>query len=377
MTIAKKLAFIEKQKADLEAEAAILRQFPEDTNISMVFISNGTWHVNLGLSAGDMLQAFPPLNSKMELNHGNWEATPEDRPLDWEQPILGIWGHKSGVSWYHKLPSGLVVQMTASNTNIGFMEGYERRSEAHTYVWARVPAPSTTAKKLIPSDEQAEAWAKFAKAEDYNVLQRLFVNAVKSYVQNDRNVTFDMLPVPANADVMKIGDDVLQVLRCSGDFGPKETYPEGGINFSRIGQFWQSFDRAQAERLIAFAQSQRCNLERLDAAARADAFECAKQALRKLEATYLTSVADSPVNSVLTRWVQQETGYPIEVTVRTEMSGRIPGRYSLWLVLQKFHEHAELNVPAVYDKKGFSYQAPAFYEYVPNRGTFARQPSMA
>jgi len=373
MTIAKKLAYIEQQKADLDAEAAILREFADDTNIESLVRVSGVWRVTFGSGSRKMLQAFSPLNSKMEFRHGNWEATPEDRPLDWNQPILGIVGSKNGVSWYHKLPSGTVVHMTAPNVGMSGMEGYTMRTEAHTYVWARTPAPMTTVMKLMPTDEAFNAWADFQSAEGYNVVQRLFVNAIKSHVQHDRGVSFDMLPVPANADVMKIGDDVLQVLRCSGDFGPEETYPEGGFNFSRIGQFWQHFTRAQAERLIAFAQTQRCNLERLDAEVRAKACEAAKQALVKLQDSYLGAVADTPVAKVLERWVQQETGYPFEISIRSELYGRTPGRYSLWLTLQRFHEGAELNVPSVYDKNGFSFQAPSFFEYLPNNGSFSRE----
>jgi hypothetical protein len=380
MEIAQRLKEISRQKAELDAEAEILELLPQELDVSSLFCLHGDWHLNVRGDLPRILELLPPLNAKMEKADGSWRAYPEDKPLDWNQRILALRANRRGVEWHYKMSFGPILQVRAENAVLPVPEGYEvELSGAHHVVAVRKLQP-LPAFPVTPEDAWESAWDGFFEKEKYGAQQRMFANTLRVATSRNQEISMDMLPIPVGEEVLQVGDATLKVLRSGGDSGPAETVPATSpfYAFARIGRFWNAFTKEEAQRLVDFANTQRCYLVQCQEDFVKAGIAKAKAAIEKFQAEYMGSIANPPVASVLTRYVQEQTGYPVEVHICSDTPGiRNSRKEELWLHLCKWNERAWLVYPETYTATGFNFQNPAFYQYVPNNKGFSPAPALA
>jgi hypothetical protein len=372
MTIADRIQQIQKERTQLEQQLEFLTKLPADLPVELAYQFRGEWHVTLSGSAAAALEALPPSNAAVRLVDGCWQATPENRPLDWSQRILAIIGDKNGLSWYHYLPCATLVRVHVKSRLPQMPVGYELAPSVHNYVFVRQLAPLAQPLQENPESNWTAVWDAFFTQEGYNEKQKMFARILRHLSKTSQEVSFGMLPIPA-AGTLKVGDGELVVMT-AGTVGCTETLPEDSPfhAFRRIGNFWNSFTRAQAERLIEFANSMRTDLKQTEEDAVKVGLAQAVQAVAQFQDTYLQTVANAPDAAVLTRWVQEKTGYPVQVSIRGEINGcRYNGVYRLWIYLWRWNESAQITLPQTYQPQGFDWQNPPFYQYEPNAGKFA------
>lgn len=372
MTIAARIAEVQRRRADLDQELDLLEKLPSQAALSLVTRVRGTWHLYLTGPVQEALTQLPPSNARMSLDNGTWVAAPENRPLDWTQRVLAVHANRSGVLWSHFLEDGTLVHVHVEGAALPVPEGYERSSSVHSTVLMRKRQEPADCRKVLPSEEDARAWREFFDIEAYTHKQRAFGHVFKALASRGQPVSFEMLPVPA-ADTMALAGSTLHVLRAGG-YVPEST-PAGSPlhGLSSVGSFWSHFDRAQAERLVAFTAARSRDLETADAASVRVGIDAALAALAEFEQRYLHKPLASAITAdVLTNWVKDHTGYPVHVSLRSPVHFGGP-RYvqPIWVHLWKWNESATIRVPSnSYDPAGFDFQDPDFYEYEPNLGRF-------
>lgn len=369
MQISERIEQIRRSQAELQEELAFLATLPGGVEISTMFKLRGQWHINLQGNLQEMLALLPPANAKMTLRDGTWSATPENAPVNWEQRVLPLLQTKSGVSWYHYLADNECIAVKVEKAELPKLPGYTVLHSHHADVLGRtVVQPATPAKS--PEELDQDAWNEFYVAEGFTAHQLQFARQFHAAARYNRELTMDMLPIPAATSMEVAGESL--AIRHSGA-GPAETLPEHSQlrGLTRTGRFWDFFTKEQAARLIDFANTHRQEIQAMNAQAVKEALERAKQSLANFEAQHLQSaIADAPDSEVLTLWVQKETGLPVSVSLRDTYS-RSYGVHETWLSLWRFHESGKLTVPTtVYDPAGFSFENPPFYEYEGNAGQF-------
>lgn len=366
MEIAQRLKEISRIKAELDAEAEILELLPRELNVSSLFRISGNWHLNVKGQLPRLLELLPPVNARMSMVDGSWQAYPEDKPLDWNQRALALRSDKNGVEWHYKMSFGPILSVKAESARLPVPEGYEVAPGVHNAVAVRKLQP-LAAFVATPEESWQTVWEDFFKKEQYGARQRMFACAIRVASSRDQEITMEMLPIPAGGDTMQIGDATLEVLRSANDTGPAETTPEGSpFYLARIGHFWRAFSKDQAQRLVDFCNAQRCDLKKRQEAYVQEGIAKAKEAIAKFQAEYMGSIANYPEASVLTRYVQEQSGYPVSVAIRSNLRGHVNREISLWLHLCKWNIDASLTHPEVYSPTGFDFHDPVFYQYQPN-----------
>lgn len=369
MKIAERIDQIQRSQAELQEELALLVKLPSGVEISTMFRLRGQWHINLLGDVRAALELLPPVNAKMELRDGTWAATPENAPVNWTQRVLPLLQISSGVSWYHYLDDSECITVKVEKATLPAVPGYAVLHSHHAEVLARiVRQPATPAKS--PEELDQAAWHAFYDAEQFTARQLQFARQFHAAARFNRELTMDMLPVPA-ATTMEVAGASFAI--CHSSVGPVDTVPADSPlhALARTGRFWNFFTKEQATRLVDFANAHRQDIETANTQAVKEAFERAKQSLANFELQYLQNpVADAPDSDVLTHWVQAETGLPISVTLRDTYSRR-HGEHETWMSLWRFHESGKLTLAStVYDPAGFSFQNPSFYLYEDNVGYF-------
>lgn len=334
MDIAKHLQNVAKEQALLTAKTAVLKSLPQNLDVEHLFYLNARWHLYLNGDVQVALAALPPSNARMTLDNGTWVAEPEDRPLDWNQRVLPVSANQSGVNWFAKLTMGEIIEVTVKDASLPIPPGYSLSASVHSTVAVREVQSMPLA--ISPVGDWEQAWQGFFEAEGYTAAQRYSTQMLQALSKKGREVTVATLPAPS------IGD---------------------------------AFTQEQLDRLLAFANAQRCDLEKRQGAAAKDGIAKARTAIAEFQTLYLDGgVANSPVDEVLTQWVQEKTGYPVSVSIRSPLIGyRTPGVYELYIHLWRFNEIAVIKMPAVYNKAGFDFQNPSFYQFVPNNQRFSKE----
>jgi hypothetical protein len=360
-----------RQRRELDSELELLKKLPEGLELRSVFHYAGYWRVNLESSLASSLALLPPCNATMTLRDGSWIADPENQPLNWEQRVLALVQSRSGVTWFHYLADGTGVEVNVEGARLPALDGYVTHSAHHHAVLVR--KPRALAMPAISAEDQDQAdWDAFYATEGYSERQKMFARVFHIVAKRNLEITVEMLPVPA-ATTMEVAGETLEIRHGSGQL-PAEKVPEGSTlhGLTRMGRFWGFFTREQAERLVAFASSQRKDMQQAQADSVRPGLQLALAAIASFQEKFLSApVANAPDAEVLTRWVQMQTGYPVTVSVRDSLTGRRNGVYELWLHLWKWNEGAKLTVPNdVYDPAGFDFQNPSFYAYEDNAGQF-------
>lgn len=361
-------AEIERQLAKLNAETAFLATLPAELDIVGVLQMDDTWQVTAGGDLQEILAMLPPCNARMTFEGGCWTATAEPRPLDWNQYVLGIHATKFGVHWFHLTAAGETVRVSAHNAALPVPEGYELEEGRVTRVLKRklTPLPVMT---RSPGDVWSETWAAFVNQERYTPTQRMFATAMRLVSMRNQEITMDMLPraVP-DPDTMQIGDAELVILRSGGRHHPEESVPEGSpfVAFPRMGSFWTRFTQTQASDLVAFLNANRCNMAEREASALQAGLDLAKSAVMEFQEKYLSCLANDLVSDVLTRFVQEKTGYPVVVSQADNLRN-YPKQVDLYLQLWGGSAVVTVDLPAAKDPKGFDFFNPSVYQYVPNK----------
>lgn len=358
------------QQRQLQEEIDLVSKLPPELDINTAFKLHGQWHVTLLSPAKTALTLLPPVNQRMRLHSGVMAPEPVEpvEPLNWKQPILAVWGTGSDIRWRTMLPDGTPVNVSAVGP-LDLPRGYEWRRPHHSVLMARkLVKPSGLAKS--PSQEFDEAWARFMDEQGYRAYQRQFAAVFKVASSNDHMLTPEMLPVPVAA-TMEVAGETLVIAR-SGP-GPAETVPEGSRLYAlpRIGVFWNAFTREEAQTLIDFANQQRRKVNTLGNEWAKAALKKASEALQRFQQTYLATPATSDIDAdVLTYWLQKETGLPVTVVVRSDSRYRKPGVHHLWLQCNRHLEDASVDIGEIRNPAGFDFQAPDFYVYEDNAGSF-------
>jgi hypothetical protein len=358
----------EKQQAMLDVEAAFLGTLPAELDIVGTLHANDTWQVTAAGNLQQILEMLPPCNARMTSDGGCWTATVEHQPLDWSQYVLGIYATKFGVHWFHKTLSGEILRVSAHKATLPVPEGYELEEGRLTTVLKRklTPLPAMT---RSPGDIWSETWDAFIKQERYTPTQRMFATAMRPVSMRNQEITMDMLPqaVP-EPDTMRIGDAELVILRSGRGHYKEEPVREGSpfVAFPRMGSFWTRFTLAEASHLVAFLNANRCNMAEVEASALQAGLESAKSAVMEFQEKYLGCLANDLVSEVLTRFVQEKTGYPVVVAQADNMRN-YPEQADLRLQLWAGSAVVTVDLPAAKDPKGFDFFNPSFYEYVPNK----------
>jgi hypothetical protein len=369
MQISERIDQIRRSQAELQDELALLDKLPAGIEISTMFRLRGQWHINLLGNLQALLALLPPAHATMTLRDGTWAATPENAPVNWNQRVLPLLETTSGVSWYHYLSDTECIAVKVEHAELPVVPGYARLHSHHSNVLGReVRQPATPAKS--PDELDQEAWDAFYVAEGFTAHQLQFARQFHAAARYNRELSMDMLPIPA-ATTMEVAGESLAI-RHSGA-GPAETLPANSPlhALTRTGRFWDFFTKEQAARLVDFANAHRQDLQEANTQAVKAALERAKQSLANFEKEHLQNpIADAPDDEVLTHWVRSETGLPVSVSLRDTHSRRY-GVYETWMSLWRFHESGKLTLPTtVYDPAGFSFQNPSFYEYEGNAGKF-------
>jgi len=371
MQISERIQNIRRSQAELLEELSLLEKLPAGLDINSMFRLHGQWHINLQGKLPDMLTTLPPSNAQMVLRDGSWIATPVREPLNWEQRVLALVQSRSGLSWFHYLSEGQCLAIKLENASLPDLPGYILDTTAHTTVLVRKPLDQVAPLASPEEQDQAE-WDAFYAAEGYQERHKQFARVFHAASRRNREVAFDMLP-SRPADTLEIAGEVLE-LRYAGTSAPSEVVPPHSELHAlpRIGRFWQHFSEEQARRLVNFAISQRKDLEQLQTDAAKAGIQRVLSALANFESTYLQSpVADAFDETVLTRWVRQETGLPASVGLRASLYGSSSPARQISVQLWRFHESSNLTVASdVYDPAGFSFQNPSFYQYEENAGSF-------
>lgn len=369
MQISERIDQIRRSQAELQDELALLDKLPSGIEISTMFRLRGQWHLNLLGDLQTLLALLPPAHAHMVLRDGTWTATPENAPVNWEQRVLPLLQTNTGVSWYHYLTDTECIAVKVEKAALPTLPGYTVLHSHHADVLGReVRQPATPAKS--PDELDQEAWNAFYVAERFTAQQLQFARQFHAASRYNRELSMDMLPIPA-ASTMEVAGESLVV--CHSGAGPAETLPAHSQlqGLTRTGRFWNFFTKEQAARLVDFANAHRQDIQEANTEAVKAALERAKQSLANFEKQHLQNpVADAPDDEVLTHWVRTETGLPVSVSLRDTHSRRY-GVHETWLSLWRFHESGKLTVPtAAYDPAGFSFQNPSFYEYEGNAGQF-------
>lgn len=369
MEIAQRLQQIVEQKAQLDTEAALLAALPQDLDVTSLYQISGEWHLTVAGKLPRLLELLPPCNCRMTLVGGMWMAAPEDKPLDWNQRVLAIVGAKSCVEWYFQHPAGLTLRVSVPKARLPAPEGYELAKALHNSVLIRKTVPLESL-AVSPDTAWTETWDAFMKQEGYTTTKRTFAILMRQVSARDQEITSGMLPVPV-ADTLQVGDATLQILRSSGTFGEPETIPEGSpfTAFPGIGHFWSRYTEAEAARLVAFANTMRCNLAQRQSDDVSKGLANAVGAIAAFQELYLGTLATYPDAAVLTRFVQEQTGYPVEVSLRDNLRN-YPKQIDLGLYLWGKYAYVSIDLPSAYSDAGFDFQNPAFYQYVPNNQRF-------
>ena len=370
MEIAQRLERIATQQAELEAEKNLLGQLPQDLDVESLFPIQGEWQLKVNGKLPQLLEMLPPQNARMSLVGGMWFSEPEDRPLDWNQRVLAVTQSRYGVEWHHKLPSGVRLAVQVAKAKLPIPEGYERVVSLHTTVAVRKLQDVSTPEVVSPDTAFSDAWNAFFATEDYRTTRRILASVFRTLSSRNVELSFDMLPNPA-ADVMQLGDATLLICR---PFGQRrgDTYPEGSPlqALERMGDFWGCFDVAEAKRLIAFANAQRCDLDKIQGDALDEGFAKAIAAVKEFEATHLGKAANGPDAAVLQRWIREKTGLAVKVEITPKTPLKSNSQFSVWLALWGSERRLDLSLPTSYERTGFDFQNPSFYQYVPNNQRF-------